>query len=710
MVCTMDDTSAKDQGFSANRRNFMQLLGSGALAAAMPASIARALAIPANNATGTIADVQHVVVLMQENRSFDHYFGTLRGVRGYSDPRAATLASGASVWQQPDGKGGYVMPFHPTAKDLGLVFLEDLAHDWNSTHAAWNNGNWDQWVPSKGTTTMAHYVRNDIPFHYALADAFTVCDAYHCSIMGPTDPNRYHMWTGYVGNDGKGGGPVLDNAEAGYGWSTYPERLQAAGIAWKIYQDVGTGLTADGYWGWTDNAYIGNYGDNSLLYFHQYQRSKPGSALYQGALQGTNISEGGTLFDDLIHDINNNTLPQVSWIVAPEAYCEHPNWPPNYGAWYISQVIDALTAKPEVWSKTVLLITFDENDGFFDHMIPATPPQSRAEGLSSVSLEQELFPGNSEFVAGPIGLGPRVPMLVLSPWSKGGYVNSQVFDHTSVIRFIQAVFGPNNPALVEHNITKWRQTVTGDLTSCFNFKTPNAGVVPLPSTAAYVPPNQNRHDSYVPAVPARQALPQQEPGMRFARALPYEFQVQSGVDLAAGVVALSFENLGSAGAVFQVRSGNGAGGPWTYTVAAGKTLHDTWPVTASGMTAYDLSVSAPNGFLRQYKGTFAAGTSANLAIAVAYDKASVAIGLTVTNHGPATTVTIVNSYTGETAAQTLQRGESFASNWALLALYGWYDMIVTVDTDSSFAQRLSGHVETGRDSASDPAIGGLGQG
>ncbi len=703
----MNDDTARNNTLLSKRRQFLQMLGSGALASAVPASIARALSIPAHNATGTIADVKHIVVLMQENRSFDHYFGTLRGVRGYGDPRTVTLPNGNSVWQQPDGAGGAVMPFHPTAKDLGLVFLEDLAHDWNTTHAAWNNGNWDQWVPAKGSTTMAHYVRNDIPYHYALADAFTICDAYHCSILSCTDPNRYHMWTGWVGNNGAGGGPVLDNAEAGYWWHTYPERLQQAGISWKIYQDVGLGLTAAQYWGWTDNAYIGNYGDNSLLYFHQYQHSKPGSALYQGALQGTDISEGGTLFDDLIHDITNDALPQVSWIVAPEAYCEHPNWPPNYGAWYISQVLDALTANPEVWSKTVLLITYDENDGFFDHMVPVTPPQTRAEGLSTVSLKNELFPGNAEFVAGPIGLGPRVPMLVVSPWSKGGFVNSQVFEHTSVIRFIQAVFGPGNPVLVEPNITEWRQTVSGDLTSCFNFKTPNAVVVALPSTQAYMPADQDRHSSYVPSVPADQKMPVQEPGLRFARALPYAFQVESRVDMTAGAVALTFRNTGKAGAGFQVRSGNGAGGPWTYTVGAGGSLHDHFPVAAG---AYDLSVFGPNGFLRAYKGGVAEGRSANLSVGVVEDATAVAIALSVTNHGPAATVTIVNTYTGAAVAQTLQRGESFGSNWPLLALYGWYDLIVTVDSDSGFGQRLSGHVETGKDSASDPAIGGLGQG
>jgi phospholipase C len=316
-----------------DRRTFIQLLMSSAVSAAFPASISRALSIPANNRTGTIADVEHIVIMMQENRSFDHYFGTVRGVRGYGDPRTISLPDGNPVWYQPHGDS-YLLPFHPGAPNLGLQFIEDLPHDWTSTHGAWNKGKYDQWVPNKGTTSMAHLVRSDIPFHYALADAFTICDAYHCSLLGPTDPNRYYMWTGWVGNDGSGGGPVVDNAEAGYDWSTYPELLQKAGVSWKIYQDIGLGLNAAEFWGFTNDAYIGNYGDNSLLYFHQYQNAQPGSPLANGAKTGTNISAGGTLFDIFRQDVASGNLPQISWVVAPEAYTEHPNWPANYGAWY----------------------------------------------------------------------------------------------------------------------------------------------------------------------------------------------------------------------------------------------------------------------------------------------------------------------------------------------------------------------------------------
>jgi phospholipase C len=367
--------SIRRQGI--DRRRFLYLTGGAAatslLSDSLMSSIARAAEIPAHRRTGTLRDVEHIVVLMQENRSFDHYFGSVRGVRGFGDPHPVTLASGKSVWHQSDGTRD-ILPFRPSAANLGLQFLEDLPHGWNDTQAAWNHGKYDQWIPAKSAVAMAYLTRQDIPFHYALADAFTICDAYHCSFMGSTDPNRYYMWTGYTGNDGAGGGPVLGNDEVGYSWTTYPERLERAGISWKIYQDIGDGLDAAGTWGWIEDAYRGNYGDNSLLYFNQYRNATPGDPLYDKARTGTNAKQGQGLFDIFAADVKSGALPQVSWIVAPEAFSEHPNWPANYGAWYIAQVLNALTARPDVWSRTVLLITYDENDGFFDHMVPGLSP------------------------------------------------------------------------------------------------------------------------------------------------------------------------------------------------------------------------------------------------------------------------------------------------------------------------------------------------
>ncbi|WP_233843563.1 phospholipase C, phosphocholine-specific [Dyella sp. 2HG41-7] len=680
-----------------SRRRFLQLLGSTTLASMLPASIARALEIPAHRRTGTIEDVEHIVILMQENRSFDHYFGSLKGVRGFGDPRPVNLTTGESVWYQPDGSG-YVLPFHPTAPDLGLQFLEDLAHDWTSTHAAWNAGQYDQWVLNKGTTTMAYLTREDIPFHYALADAFTICDAYHCSVMGPTDPNRYYMWTGWVGNDGAGGGPVIDNAEAGYGWSTYPEVLQNAGISWKLYQDAGTGLDAAGFWGWTDNAYIGNYGDNSLLYFLQYRNAQPGSPLYQGARTGTQISAGGSLFDELRSDVMANKLPQVSWIVAPEAYTEHPNWPANYGAWYVSQVLDALTSNPEVFSKTALFITYDENDGFFDHAVPPCVPPSDAQGQSTVSIANEIFPGTVNYPAGPYGLGPRVPMIVVSPWSKGGWVCSEVFDHTSIIRFIEQRYANSHPGLQESNITAWRRSVCGDLTSAFDFSKPNGAQPPLPSTNAYVPPDQLRHPDYSPTPPSIQALPDQEPGIKPARALPYALQAIGRVE--DGQLRVDFHNEGRVGACFHVRTSDASKGPWFYTVEAEKSLSATWPAQA----AYELHAYGPNGFVRSFKGD-GASRKTTLHVANRYDREKARVVLTLANEGrDFCNVSVENVYNGESISYMLKPGEQVERSWMLSDSYGWYDLIVRADAEAGFIRRLAGHVETGESSVTDPAI------
>jgi phospholipase C len=677
-----------------NRRRFIQLTGGAAAASVLSTSIAKAASIPATRTTGTLTDVEHIVVLMQENRSFDHYFGTLRGVRGYGDPRPVSLPSGQSVFHQPNGTGT-LLPFHPTAKDLGLQFLEDLAHDWNTTHQAWNGGNYDQWVAAKGTTTMAHLDRGDIPFHYALADAFTICDAYHCSLLGPTDPNRYYMWTGYVGNDGQGGGPVLDNSELGYNWGTYPERLEAAGVSWKIYQDEGTGLDGPNSWGWTNDAYIGNYGDNSLLYFENYRNAQPGSALYEKARTGTDTNASGTLdfFDVLTADVKNGTLPQVSWVVAPEAFCEHPNWPANYGAWYIAQVLEALTADPEVWSKTALIITFDENDGLFDHDVPPVPPTSPAKGASTVDLTDEIFPGNAEFAAGPYGLGPRVPMLLVSPWSTGGWVNSEVFDHTSIIRFIEKRFGPSEP-----NISDWRRTVSGDLTSAFDFSKEGGEPKHLPSTTAYIPPDRDRHPDYVPAVPTEQALPLQEPGLRPARALPYNLAVDAKVS--GGQIELDFANFGSVGASFHVVSTVDATGPWDYTVSAGKKLTGTW---RSG-SGYSYEVHGANGFLREVKGSAPVAGLDVTARHLGAGQGEVLLGFV--NHAETSVeITLADAYGNQGGHSTfrLRPGGTFEHTVYTNRANGWYDVSVTIGSDADYLRRFAGHVETGRHSTSDPA-------
>ena len=667
---------------SLDRRRFLQIAGGTVALSALSSSVARAAQIGPAIRSRTIKDIEHIVVLMQENRSFDHYFGSLRGVRGFGDPHPVIQPSGQPVWNQSG-----VLPFRPAppagSSDLGLVFIQDLAHGWQDTHQALNNGNWDSWVPAKTKPTMTYLTRDDIPFHYALADAFTICDNYFCSTLTSTDPNRYFMWTGWTGNDGRSGGPVLNNAEKGYGWTTYPERLEAAGVSWKVYQDIGKGLDAAGVWGFTSDAYIGNFGDNSLLYFNQYRTATPGNPLFDKARTGTNIDKTGGLFDILAADVKSGALPQVSWIVAPEAFSEHPNWPANFGAWYVSQVLDTLTANPDVWSKTALIICFDENDGFFDHLVPPFPASGAAQGGSTVSTDLELFAGAPGFVAGPYGLGPRVPMLAISPWSRGGWVCSEVFDATSVIQFIERRFGVQEP-----HISAWRRAVCGDLTSAFDFRQQNTAVPSLPSTAAFVPPDNLRHPSFKPVPPSAGTMPVQEAGTRPARALPYDLRAD-GV-ASGGNLTVTFASRGPAGAVFHVTS---AGSPQTFTAGPGTSLTGTWPLTSG----QDVRVHGPNGFYRQFTGTGPDITAVPLG-------QNLTLKFTNTSHA-AVRLTVAEAYSGRSFPFAVPAGRSDSLLIPSLLSKGWYDISVTAHGNPAYLRRLAGHVETGAPSISDPALG-----
>jgi phospholipase C len=744
-----------------DRRRFMHLMGGAAALTTLRANIARALAIPAHNARGTIEDIEHIVILMQENRPFDHHFGTLRGVRGFNDPRAIQinlpLQSGtgttpASVFLQPAGAanvtagfsvlpdsgnlGGpadgvpVVPPFrvNPSSGNPGLTYLPGTDHSWGGTHDCWNNGQYDSWAVTNGPMTMSYVKREDIPYHYALADAFTVGDAYHCSIMGPTNSNRMYMWTGCIGNlsnlgsggaDGHGSGPATFNGlsanNAYWTFGTFPETLQEAGISWKVYQDLAGQTFAPDFGDGTGNSFAGNFTDNSLLYFNQYLNASTSSPLFQNGCTGTQIinliPSGGAsenawlawaehLFDEFRKDVTGGTLPQVSWIVAPAGYTEHADWPVDYGAWYISQIFNILVSNPEIFSKTVFIVNYDEADGSFDHILPPTPPATPAYGASTVSIENEIV--TTDTPNGPIGLGQRVPFLVISPWSKGGYVDSQVFDHTSVIQFIEKRFRVH-----ESNISPWRRAVCGDLTSAFNFANPNHTSVRLPDTSSFLPPTDElaggNTTTFNPTLSSViVGLPGQEKGIRPARALPYEIDVRASVN--ASTVVLTFFNTGRGAVVFQVRSVNPADLVRTYTVEPGKHLTDSWSVAST----YNLSVFGPNGFVRYFNGSTGSQAAA-LAVSSKYhhgDRHSIEWKITnVSPHGAE--VNVLDAYTGESIRQHLHPGETFEDEQSLNRFFGWYDLIVTVGGDTTFDYRLAGHVETGEDSFSDPALGGL---
>jgi phospholipase C len=452
-----------------------------------------------------LSDIEHVVILIQENRSFDHYFGTMRGVRGFGDHPVSGPGVFSQSWPANASKPplGRLLPFHLDTSNTDATCTNDITHEWGPQHRSWNGGAMDGFVtahvaddgPALGTMTMGYYTRADIPFVYALADAFTVCDRYHCSIFGPTDPNRLYSLTGTIDPDGKAGGPVITNPGAGpdditglYSWTTMPERLQEAGVSWRFYSQLGTN-------------------NNVLSLFKQYR--DPTSPLLQNALLPTFPGQFQA-------DVAAGLLPQVSWVVAPTYFDEHPPAPPKLGEWVTSQVLSALVANPAVWERTVLFVTYDENGGFFDHVAPPTAPP----GTPGEYVGVHPLPPEAAGTAGPIGLGFRVPAMVVSPFSTGGLVCSDTFDHTSLLRFIETRFGVGVP-----NLSAWRRSVTGDLTSTLNLAAAPAKTAPsLPAVAPVdVATLQQCGPTFVQGqlsnvppypVPAVQAMPIQESGTR----------------------------------------------------------------------------------------------------------------------------------------------------------------------------------------------------
>jgi phospholipase C len=641
-----------------SRRKFLSATAAATAATTvLPETLRTAMAATAGM-TGTLADVGHIVVLMQENRSFDHYFGTLAGVRGFADPTPVKFQNGTSVFTQPNGSGT-LLPWHLDTQTTSAQCVADLDHSWSGTHNAWNNGVYNGWVAAKTNKTMGFYTRADIPFQYALADAFTVCDANFCSVMGPTNPNRLYLWTGMIDPNATGGGPVTDNSEAGYTWTTYPERLQAAGVTWKVYQE-------------TDN-----YDDNALAWFKQYKNASTTSPLYVNGMVKSSDSVA-----EFAADVTNNTLPQVSWIIAPAAKSEHPNYAPAPGADYVSRILSALASNLNVWSKTVFILNYDENDGFFDHVVPPTPPAGTAD----------------EFVNGvPIGLGVRVPQIIVSPWSQGGWVNSQVTDHTSSIRLIEAWTG-----VKETNISAWRRSVCGDLTGALDFTTSKTSYPALPATGPLVSAASSECSTLpAPTPPAQQAMPAQESGTKSARPLPYQPNVTGRYDVANGRFWTDFSNSGTqAVALAAYTTAYRTYASWQYTVVANATSSDYWSAQTYGGGKYSLDVHGPNGFLRTFVGdlaTISSTTKAHLEVKSSFDVTNNRLVLTMTNTGTASAVVTVkaNNYrTDGPWTYTVGANATVTDSWATSG--GWYDLTATANVGDNFLRRFAGKIETGQ--------------
>ncbi|WP_204079210.1 phospholipase C [Mycobacterium riyadhense] len=439
---------------------------------------------------GHLTDIEHFVLFMQENRSFDHYFGTLSGTDGFNTPSPLFAQKGWNPMTQAPDPTGVTIPYRLDTTRGPLVngeCVNDPDHDWKAMHDSWNGGANDNWLPAQANnghipTVMGYYQRQDIPVHFLLADAFTVCDRYFCSVLGPTLPNRLYWLSATLDPDGTNGGPQLGSPYISptqrYSWRIMPQNLSDAGITWKVYRNKTIGP-------FISDLTFGNF----VEYFTQ--AADPRSELARRGLAPSYPR-------DFLVDVKANKLPQVSWVIPNILQSEHPAFPVAAGAIAMVTVLKILLSNPAVWEKTALIVSYDENGGFFDHVAPPTaPPGTPGEYITVPDIN--AVP-NSGGIRGPIGLGFRVPCLVISPYSRGPLMVHDTFDHTSQLRLLETRFGVPVP-----NLTLWRRSAVGDMTTAFNFAVP-----PNPS-----PPNLNH-----PVVGELSKLPQCIPNVVLGSVTP----------------------------------------------------------------------------------------------------------------------------------------------------------------------------------------------
>ncbi|WP_329459784.1 phosphocholine-specific phospholipase C [Streptomyces sp. NBC_01497] len=697
------------------------------------APAAEAAAAPKRKPHGDIRDIKRVVVLMQENRSFDHYFGSLRGVRGFGDRSTTQLPGGLSVFEQPLSTPGqpltgtqypwrladapvsaYPAGHQPPSSEVGAQNYGGTDHSWESQHTAWYGGLMNAWYVSKGgPTTLGYLDRRDLPFHYALADEYTVGDAYHCSVLSATGPNRTYHWGGTIDAANKyssytaySGGDELGRNLL---WESYAETLQKAGMTWKVYQGSD------------------NYGDNGLEYFKTFAQHDPG--------QGGTAAPGNVYYDNGVaivpephdpetgnadnlalaikKDVLAGTLPQVSWVVTNQRYSEHPDGAPTDGAYYVHEVLKALNADPDVFNSTLVIINFDENDGQFDHVPPPVPAPGEAdEFVAGTDLSQYGLSAPA-----PVGLGFRVPLLLVSPWTRGGWVTSEVSDHTSVIQFMEKWSGALGKPAISPNISAWRRKVCGDLTGAFDFTSPVYGLPRLPSLEPIGEPV-----GYAPPVTTNK-MPKQESGTKKARPLPYQPNANLvGFTRHAGGPAtakLEFSNNGShvtKASHFSVYNNRAdspsladypAKFPGQYTVdgsrSGSRTVAGTAPVGKDANdSAYDITVVGPNRFLRRFTGDVdAAGSTAQVEAEYQQEGhgSRPGLALRLTNDGhKAVTFTVRSDHYLKDRTVTYHvpaRGHATHTVDPLNKSDGWYDLTVKLSGDSSWSRQYIGHMEDG---------------
>src|SRR5437588_6119066 len=360
-----------------SRRSVLRRFGT---AAGVGLTLGACSSIPSAAPTPTTSSksIDHVLIACQENHTFDNYFGRY--------PRAGKFGI-PSNYTQPDGHGGNIRPYHFSSHNR-----PDLAHTWQAIHSEWNDGKMNGFYTTDGREALGYYDNSDLPYYYALADAFTLCGNYFCYQLGPTLPNRIALWAGT-----SGGVTSATKIPAGsLDFPTIVDLLDAHHISWKCY-NLGLGLGSV-----PEIEFF-----NALPFFKKWQSDS--RLMYR---------EG-----DYQSDLDHGTLPQVSFMISDGLFSEHPPADIHTGQHEMAKIINALMASSS-WTSSVLFLTYDEGGGFFDHV---PPPQVDAYGM-----------------------GMRVPMLVVSPWVKRGYVSSQLYEHASILKFIERRFGLPSLASMNH--------------------------------------------------------------------------------------------------------------------------------------------------------------------------------------------------------------------------------------------------------------------
>lgn len=353
--------------------------------------------------------IETVVLMMQENRSFDHYFGRYPKWAKRSDVEVAPDDA-----SNPESTGATPGASFPWTHAEHLCF-KDTGHGWRASHREWNDGkmngfyeaNHDPKDPlENGARAMWWYDEREIPFYYALAAQFGLADHYHCSLLGPTWPNRMFFYAGTSFG-------LTFNTFPNIASYTFPDKdavlldeLEKRHVDWKIY-------TAGG---------------------------PPGVQVAIGPTLTTRFGRDVTLgtLEDFKADAAAGKLPPFVYVEAnalnegkASGNDEHPESTPQVGQKLVYDVVSALTRSPQ-WNKMAFFLTYDEHGGLYDHLPPpeACPPDNIDPILDKGDVTQGKFDR----------LGVRVPLIVVSPYTKKGYVSHAVYDHTSVLRFVQAKF------------------------------------------------------------------------------------------------------------------------------------------------------------------------------------------------------------------------------------------------------------------------------